>query len=148
MREEFNIREWQEKYAKGEFSSPDFDTQVYAGWYDWFCNTNSLEKKTHRFAKVIMKLQNSKRIDLENSYIWFKNNCPFDFPLYDDLRIADKNNGGNIYVISYKEPYDKEKHLWNVYALREPLVIGEEGPTTKCYSFRKTKDLIEWLNEA
>lgn len=143
-----SLRQWQEMYGNGEFSSPDTETQIKAGWYDWFCSSKQLGKKTIALAKPVMKLIESKRINLDTMYVWFKNNCPFDYPLYDDFRIADIETGKVLYTVAHHEPYDKEKHLWNVYAVCEDLVIGKEGyPTIKCYPFKTTKELVAWFNE-
>lgn len=149
MDKNISIKEWQEKYKNGEFSSPDFETQVSAGWYDWFCNTDSLEKKTHFFSKAIMLLKDSSRVSLDNHYVWFKNNCPFDYPLYDDFRIADMKTGEVLYTIVKHDPMNEEKCLWTVYAIKEGLVKHRKygHPTFKHYSFKTTKQLAEWLNE-
>ena len=40
------IREWKENFEKGEFDSKNTNTQIKAGWYDWFCADSSLLRKT------------------------------------------------------------------------------------------------------
>lgn len=147
MRKDISIRRWQERFSNGEFDSPDFKTQVDAGWYDWFCADSSLCNKTKRLSKPILKLKNSDRINLDTMYVWFKNNCPMAHPLYDDFRIADRETGDVLYTVVYRDPYNEENHLWTAYAIREEQSIGRDGHSRfPSYKFRKTKDLVDWFN--
>jgi hypothetical protein len=60
----------------------------YYGFYDWFCKESSLSS---RFLKLLPKVQflvNEGIIDQDNCYVWFKNNCPCNGSLYDDIRIS------------------------------------------------------------
>lgn len=68
----YNLKEWKEKFNLGEFENSNFETQVKAGWYDWFCKTTSLRNKTKKLGNIVKKL-----VDSEKVYVWFKNNCPF-----------------------------------------------------------------------
>lgn len=148
MREKSSLRTWQKRYRDGDFSSTDVEIQIEAGWYDWFCDDKTLKRKTDIFAKSILMLTDSKRINLDSMHVWFNGNCPFDFPIYDDFRISDKETGKVLYAISRHDPFNEEKCLWSVYAICENLVIGKEGyPTHKCYSFKTTKQLVKWFNE-
>lgn len=64
-------------------------------FYDWFCKTSSLKRKAERLISVTRKIASlkSKAFDPKKCYVFFKNNCPCDGPLYDDLRICDKKTG-------------------------------------------------------
>lgn len=78
------VREWIDKFNHGEFDNEDFKTQCAAEWYDWFCSTKSLAKKLKKMGNIIKDIKNDYILD--NFRVWFKNNCPCSYPLYDDFR--------------------------------------------------------------
>lgn len=78
------IREWSKCFSEGKFDDPSFETQVDAGWYDWFCKHSSLAKKTQKIGKILSGFKNETLLD--NYRVWFKNNCPMCYSLYDDFR--------------------------------------------------------------
>lgn len=41
-----NLRTFLTEYEKGSFRESDFETQVRAGWYDWFCEDSELAEKS------------------------------------------------------------------------------------------------------
>lgn len=105
MGKEINVNEWIKRFNNGEFESISTLTQIKAGWYDWFCRETSLRNKTKYMGNIIKKLKSNENFDLNNVYVWFKNNCPLAYPLYDDFRIADLETGKVLFTIQIKSPW-------------------------------------------
>ena len=99
MEKRMCIEEYLRRFDQGDFNSPDVDTQINAGWYDWFCKDTSLRNKTYKLTGYLKQIVKSKKIDVKNNYVFFKNNCPCVGSLYDDSRICDLENGNIIYTI-------------------------------------------------
>ena len=138
---ETSLRQWQKNYKNGAYNNPGFQTMCKAGWYDWFCKDTSLKGKLDKMAKIIIQISDNGKVDLDNSYVWFKNNCPLAYPLYDDFRIADRETGRNIYVVDMPSEYTKQTQGagYVVYG----LVNDYREPLFKCNDMR---DLVKWFN--
>jgi hypothetical protein len=90
-----------------------------SGFYDWFCSDGALEAKARKLMPKAIKFAKAKGIDLDRHYVWFKNNCPMNGPLYDDFRIASLETGDNVFTVTPKcghtglaEVYG-QMNLWN-----------------------------------
>lgn len=138
MDKQIKLSEWIKQYQSGTFDSPDTKTQIKAGWYDWFCKDTSLANKTKKMGNIIKQIKEGGKVDLETSYVWFKNNCPLSGPLYDDFRIADIENNNNLIVVQIDCFRNDSK-----YTVFERL-DGFENPVFKTDS---SKELVKWLNK-
>ena len=139
--ERINIATWIEKFLNGEFDSRDVKTQIKAQWYDWFCKDSSLMKRTKRMGNIIKKINGHGKVDLQNWYVWFKNNCPLNGPLYDDFRFADLETGDVLFTIQVDCCWNR--HRYTVYG-RTP--DGEGHWDKPLFESDSNKELIRWLN--
>ena len=138
MEEQIKLSEWIQRFKAGEFDSPDRTTQINAGWFDWFCRDTSLVNKTKKMGNIIKQIKAGGKVDLETSYVWFKNNCPLNGPLFDDFRIADMETNNNLLVIQIDCAWNDSK-----YTVYERL-DGFDKPAFKTNSSR---ELVKWLNK-
>lgn len=138
MEKQIKLSNWIERFKSGEFDRPDITTQINAGWFDWFCRDTSLANKTKKMGNIIKQIKPGGKVDLETSYVWFKNNCPLNGPLYDDFRIADIETDNNLIVIQIDSVWNDSK-----YTVYERL-DGFDKPAFKTHSSR---ELVKWLNK-
>lgn len=128
-------------FAKLENERDDVRKQIEAGWFDWFCEDGELADKTESIGQIIVQLKPTGKVNFNDWYVWFKNNCPINGPLYDDFRFARLDNGEVQFTIQIK-------CCWNRYQFavfgRTPDGVGHwEKPIFEC---EETKDLVEWFN--
>lgn len=102
MRNKISIREWVKRFNGGKYASSDVQTMILAGWYDLFCKDRSLVNKTKRMGNIIKQIKPGGKIDIDNSYVRFNNNCPLDEQLYDDFRISDINSDSTLLLFKWK----------------------------------------------
>ncbi|HAX03217.1 MAG: hypothetical protein A2Y45_03895 [Tenericutes bacterium GWC2_34_14] len=138
MDKQIKLSEWIQRFKSGEFDKPDSTTQIKAGWFDWFCRDSSLVNKTIKMGNIIKQFKAGGKVDLETSYVWFKNNCPLNGPLYDDFRIADNETNNNLFVVQID-------CVWNdfKYTVFERL-DGFEKPV---FQTNSSRELVKWFNK-
>lgn len=138
MSEMLSVRQWQDLFRSGAFQDRSRETQIRAGWYDWFCSDTALAGRLQRIGRVVMGI--TEPAILDNYYVWFKNNCPLDGPLYDDVRFEplEGDRRGRYFVVSQDCPYEKQK--WTLYTERG----GFQEPEFGCQSVR---EMQRYLNE-
>ena len=115
MKEQITLKQWIENFDNGVYDSNDINVQIDAGWYDWFCKDSSLKNKTKSLASKVKRISKSSKIDIDKTYVLFKNNCPCNGSLYDDFRICDIETGKVIYTIIPKSGHNINKgksELW------------------------------------
>lgn len=139
MEEKMNVRSWQKAFNMGRFESPERKAQIDAGWYDWFCKDTSLAGKTKRLGTIVKQVKDGGKIDLDNYYVWFKNNCPLNGPLFDDFRFAKMSDGEVQFTIQVNCCWNNNK--FTVFGrkneFKEPL-----------FKTDSQKELVKWLNES
>ena len=137
MRENISVHQWQALYQAGAFDAKDFKVQCEAGWYDWFCRDDALVGRLKRIAPVVAGITDP--FILDNYYVWFKNNCPVDGPLYDDVRFEPLAGGrnGQYFLVIKDSPH--EAYKWALYTERH----GFERPEFQCDNVR---DMIRYVN--
>ena len=137
MRDELKVRDWIANFSNGDYESRDVSTQVDAGWYDWFCKDSSLRNKTLKMGNIVKQVKDGGKVDLDNWYVWFKNNCPMSGPLYDDFRFADLEEGNVQFTIQIESPWSD--YRYTVYGRKNQFVDMLAG-------FNTVKELVDWLN--
>lgn len=143
MEKRINVLAWIDRFNNGDFDKEDVKTQLEAGWYDWFCKDSSLLRKTQRMGKIIAKLNQGGKVDLANCYVWFKNNCPLNGPLYDDFRFADLETGEVQFTIQLDCCWNNHKYV--VWGRREK---GKEFNHDKpLFETDSVRELINWFNK-
>ena len=79
-------------FASGQIMDSDGTVGNCFNFYDRFCKDSSLERKANAlFPKVKKFIASCPDIDILETYVFFKNNCPVNGPLYDDFRICSEN---------------------------------------------------------
>lgn len=143
MKDRISINEWINKFLSGEFDSQDVRVQIQAGWYDWFCKDSSLANKTKKMGNIVRQIKSGGKVNLDNWYVWFKNNCPLNGPLYDDFRFAKLDTGDVQMTIQINCCWNK--HRYSVWGRRgEDKEFEHENPLFETDSL---KDLVKWFNE-
>ena len=137
MPDELSVRQWQEKFRAGAFNAQDRYTQCEAGWYDWFCQDHALAGRLKKIGKVVMGITDP--FILDNYYVWFKNNCPMNGPLYDDVRFEPLSGerDGDYFVVALDSPHERMK--WVLYTER----FGYDAPEFECANIR---DMTKYIN--
>lgn len=95
------------------------------GFFDWFCRDSALMGRSEKLIAKLMSIVESTKIDKDNYYVFFKNNCPCNGDLYDDFRICDLESGEVIYTIVPKSAHSGKAEVWgkeNGFEL--PVVAG------------------------
>ena len=139
MSKNISVRQWQTLYRMGAFNGKDRFVQIEAGWYDWFCRDEFLAGRLKKIAPVVLGITDS--FILDNFYVWFKNNCPLNGPLYDDVRFEPLSGerGGKYFMVAKDSPHEKAK--WVLYTER----YGFQEPEFQCGNVREMVRCVNHL---
>ena len=135
------LRDWIKLFNEGAFESQDRRIQIEAGWYDWFCKDTTLKSKTYKLGSVVKQIIDGGKVDLDKSYVFFKNNCPLNGPLYDDFRICSLETGDGNFTVQFDCCWGTKKYT--VYG-RTP--DGEFHSDTPLFETDSKKELVAYLN--
>ena len=112
MADNINISTWLVKFVNGEFDAADVNTQIKAGWFDWFCSNESLVNRTEKLGKKVIQIAKGSKFDNDTSYVFFKNNCPMVGGTYDSFSVCDMDKGDVLFWIGSPNAYSKK---WEVF---------------------------------
>lgn len=119
------IRVFLKRFDAGEYNGPDVHTQIRAGWVDWFCEDESLHKKTKTLVKKLKGVVDSPLINQDTMYVWFRNRCAGVEHFYDDIRIADLETDDPLYTIIPKSGFKEDEGKALVFKINNDVPIGE-----------------------
>ena len=95
-------------------------------FYDWFCKEKALPDKATKLFKQTKRFVKEFNIDVDKHYVFFKNNCPVNGPLYDDFRICDMETGDVIYNVTAKSGHSLQAEIWGKEnGFKKELFIGK-----------------------
>ena len=97
-------------------------------FYDWFCRDHSLQRKSKMLMTQVKKFIKAMNINIDDTYVFFKNNCPMHGRLYDDFRICDVATHDVIFTVVPRSGHDANEHqaqLWGaINNFKEPIVAS------------------------
>lgn len=79
-------------------------------WYDWFCKSSSLPRRTKKFIRPLKELVKAVPEAGDFTKVSGKNNCPVDGPTYDVLRLFDLDDDF-VVCMSFDCCYDKHRFV-------------------------------------
>ena len=105
-----NLAEQLNAFASGRIIDSEGSENDCFNFYDWFCKDSSLERKANALFPKVKKFVASTQVDILDTYVFFKNNCPVIGPLYDDFRICDDN--GVLFTVIPKCSHSGKAEIW------------------------------------
>ena len=105
-----NLAEQLNAFASGRIIDSEGDQNTCFNFYDWFCKDSALERKANILFPKVKKFIESTRVDILDTYVFFKNNCPVNGPLYDDFRTCDEN--GVLFTVIPKCGHSGKAEIW------------------------------------
>lgn len=120
------LRQQLEAFDKGIYLDGEGKESWCFNFYDWFCKEQSLKRKADTLFKQVKKFVGANpSIDLDKHYVFFKNNCPMNGPLYDDFRICDIAEGDVQYNVTAKSGHSGQAEVYTrANGFSEPTRTG------------------------
>tara|TARA_R110002167_G_scaffold3372_1_gene16342 strand:- start:24 stop:422 length:399 start_codon:yes stop_codon:yes gene_type:complete len=121
------LRQQLEAFENGVFLDSDGskDSSCFV-FNDWFCKDWILKRKATALFKTTKLFAKMKDVDLDSTYVFFKNNCTIGGTLYDDFRICDVESGNVLYTVTPKCGHTGEAEFWGKdNNFEEPIKTGK-----------------------
>ena len=111
------LREQLEAYNKGIFlDSNGNNDEKFSNFYDWFCSENSLRRRSIAlYSKLKKFLKYYPDINLDEVYVFFKNNCPVNGSTYDTFSICEIETGNVLYWVCPSSGHNSVKGKAEIY---------------------------------
>ena len=119
-------------FASGRIIDSEGDQNSCFNFYDWFCKDSALERKANILFPKVKKFIESTRVDILDTYVFFKNNCPVNGPLYDDFRICDEN--GVLFTVIPKCGHSGKAEIWGKNASGKFECLKQAETFSKLFS--------------
>ena len=85
-------------YTSAPKGSAERDRIAEDIWYDWFCKSSSLLRRTKKFIRPLKELVKAVPEAGDYTHISAKNCCPVDGPTYDGLRLYDLDDNFIVWI--------------------------------------------------
>jgi len=119
------LKQQLESFENGVILSSDGKVDTCQNFYDWFCSDKALKAKSEKLFKMVKRWVKYRNTDTEKVYVFFKNNCPANGPLYDDFRICDVETGDVIWTVTPKCGHSGKAEVWGRQNdFKGPIVVG------------------------
>lgn len=120
------LKQQLEAFENGKYLDSYGQESGCYNFYDWFCKDTSLERKAKRLFTMVKRWVKERNTDTEKVYVFFKNNCPMNGPLYDDFRICDLETGNVIFTVIPKCGHSGKAEVWGrLNDFKGPIVTAD-----------------------
>ena len=99
-------------FEQGKFINSEGNESWCYNFYDWFCSDKALKAKSEKLFKMVKRWVKQRNTDTDKVYVFFKNNCPMNGPLYDDFRICDIETGDVLWTVIPKCGHSGLAEVW------------------------------------
>jgi hypothetical protein len=99
-------------FEQGKFIDSEGNESWCYNFYDWFCSDKALKSRSEKLFKMVKRWVKQRNTDTDKVYVFFKNNCPMNGPLYDDFRICDIETGDVLWTVIPKCGHSGLAEVW------------------------------------
>jgi hypothetical protein len=125
-----NLRNQLDSYNDSVIMDSDgnCDKSCSYNFYDWFCKDSSLKKKAFRLFDHVEDFVRYFGVDMDSTYVFFKNNQPVNGKRYDQFKICDMVSGDVLWTVIPKSGHPGiGAQVWGVENnFEEPLYEGSD----------------------